>query len=97
MTSSPEHPHLAEHGRSEHGDSPVSPWREHRPGTVELVVAHADLGVQGNRSTGGTKPATPWPIDGLLEVTDSKCRPRGQLGHAASPRPVRARMTERGT
>lgn len=28
------------------------------PVTIELVVAHTDPGVQGDRSTGGTKPAT---------------------------------------
>jgi elongation factor P len=28
------------------------------PVTVELVVAQTDPGVQGDRSTGGTKPAT---------------------------------------
>ena len=28
------------------------------PTTVELVVAHTDPGLQGDRSTGGTKPAT---------------------------------------
>jgi len=28
------------------------------PVTVELVVQHTDPGLQGDRSTGGTKPAT---------------------------------------
>ena len=28
------------------------------PASVELVIAHTDPGVQGDRSTGGTKPAT---------------------------------------
>ncbi|MCW2633594.1 MAG: efp, partial [Pseudonocardia sp.] len=28
------------------------------PTTVELVVSHTDPGLQGDRSTGGTKPAT---------------------------------------
>ena len=28
------------------------------PASVELVVAHTDPGLQGDRSTGGTKPAT---------------------------------------
>jgi elongation factor P len=28
------------------------------PPSVELVISHADPGVQGDRSTGGTKPAT---------------------------------------
>jgi elongation factor P len=29
------------------------------PASVELVVSHTDPGLQGDRSTGGTKPATP--------------------------------------
>jgi elongation factor P len=28
------------------------------PASVELVISHTDPGVQGDRSTGGTKPAT---------------------------------------
>ena len=28
------------------------------PASVELVVSHTDPGLQGDRSTGGTKPAT---------------------------------------
>jgi elongation factor P len=28
------------------------------PTSVELVISHTDPGVQGDRSTGGTKPAT---------------------------------------
>jgi elongation factor P len=28
------------------------------PAAVELTVSHTDPGVQGDRSTGGTKPAT---------------------------------------
>jgi elongation factor P len=28
------------------------------PTSVELVIAHTDPGLQGDRSTGGTKPAT---------------------------------------
>jgi elongation factor P len=28
------------------------------PASVELLVAHTDPGLQGDRSTGGTKPAT---------------------------------------
>jgi len=28
------------------------------PVTVELIVQHTDPGLQGDRSTGGTKPAT---------------------------------------
>ena len=29
------------------------------PAAVELVIQHTEPGVQGDRSTGGTKPATP--------------------------------------
>src|SRR5690606_26852266 len=28
------------------------------PVTIELIVQHTDIGLQGDRSTGGTKPAT---------------------------------------
>jgi elongation factor P len=28
------------------------------PASVELIVSHTDPGLQGDRSTGGTKPAT---------------------------------------
>jgi len=41
--------------------------------------------------------ATPWPIDELLEATDSKYRPQSQLGYAAPPRPVAGPHHRAGT
>ena len=35
-----------------------SPLYVELPASVELVISHTDPGVQGDRSTGGTKPAT---------------------------------------